>query len=86
MRVRDKIGQNWNPPPDARDARVRVVFSVNRSGWVGEVKLVEKESSGTFQFQRAAVRAIHASNPLPPLPEEFPQQTLEFSVDLMAVE
>jgi TonB family protein len=85
-RVRSKIGQNWNPPPDARDARVRVVFSVNRSGWVGEVNLIDKESSGTFQFQRAAIRAIRASNPFPPLPEEFSRQTLEFSVDLMAVE
>jgi TonB family protein len=84
--VRNKIGQNWNPPPDAPDARVRVIFSVNRSGWVEEVRLEEKESKSTFQFQQAAIRAIRASNPFPALPEGYFKQKLDFSVDLMAVE
>lgn len=86
VRVRDKIGQNWSPPPDATDARARVIFSINRSGWVGDVNLVADQSSGTFTFKQAAVRAIRASNPFPPLPEEFSKQTLEFTVDLTAVE
>lgn len=85
-RVRGKIGQNWNPPPDASDAKARVVFSINRSGWVGEVNLIGDQSIGTFGFKQAAVRAIRASNPFPPLPEEFSRQSLEFTVDLMAVE
>ena len=85
-RVRSKIGQNWNPPPDAPEARVRVIFSVNRSGWIGEVRLDEKESTATFQFRQAAIRAIHASNPFPQLPEEFSKQKLDFSVDLTAVQ
>jgi len=82
--VRDKIGQNWRPPPDARDAKARVVFAINRSGWVGNVDLDADHSSGTFGFKQAAIRAIRASNPFPPLPEEFSKKTLEFSVDLMA--
>lgn len=86
VRVRDKIGQNWNPPPDARDAKARVIFSVNRSGWVEVVNVVQDNSSGTYLFQAAAVRAIRASNPFPPLPEEFSKQTLEFTVDLMAID
>ena len=84
--VRDKIGQQWRPPPDVKDAKARVIFTVNRSGWVGEVKLDTKNSSGTFGFQQAAVRAIRSSNPFPPLPEEFAKQSLEFSVDLMEKE
>ncbi len=84
--IRDKIGQNWNPPPDAKDARCRVIFSINRSGWVGVVNLLDDDSVGTFGFKQAAIRAIRASNPFPPLPEEFSKQTLEFTVDLMAVE
>jgi outer membrane biosynthesis protein TonB len=84
--VRDKIGQNWRPPPDAPDAKVRVIFSINRSGYVLEVNLDAEHSSGTFGFKQAAIRAIRASNPFPRLPEEFSKQTLEFSVDLTAVE
>lgn len=84
--VREKIGQHWRPPPDVKDAKARVIFTVNRSGWVGEVKLDTKNSSGTFGFQQAAVRAIRSSNPFPPLPEEFAKQSLEFSVDLMEKE
>jgi TonB family protein len=84
--VREKIGQQWRPPPDVKDAKVRVIFTVNRSGWVGEVNLDAEHSSGTFGFQQAAVRAIRSSNPFPPLPEEFAKQSLEFSVDLMEKE
>jgi outer membrane biosynthesis protein TonB len=82
--VRGQISQHWRPPPDAPDAKARVVFSVNRSGWVGDVNLDTEHSSGTFGFKQAAIRAIRSSNPFPPLPEEFSKQTLEFSVDLMA--
>ncbi len=83
-RVRYKIGQYWRPPPDAPDAKARVLFSINRSGWVEEVNLDSDHSKGNFGFQQAAIRAIRASNPFPPLPDEFPKQTLEFSVDLTA--
>ncbi len=81
--VRDKIGQNWRPPPDAKDAKARVVFSINRSGWVGDVNLDAENSLGTFGFKQAAIRAIRSSNPFPPLPEDFSKQSLLFSVDLM---
>jgi outer membrane biosynthesis protein TonB len=82
--VRNKIGQNWRPPPDATDAKARVIFTINRSGWVVDVNLDPQHTSGTFGFQQAAIRAIRASNPFPRLPEDFSKQTLEFTVDLMA--
>jgi outer membrane biosynthesis protein TonB len=82
--VRNKIGQNWRPPPDAKDAKARVIFTINRSGWVGDVNLDSEYTSGTFGFQQAAIRAIRASNPFPRLPEEFSKQSLQFTVDLMA--
>jgi protein TonB len=82
--VRDKISQNWSPPPDGPEAKARVIFSINRSGWVGEVNLDPDHSTGTFGFKQAAIRAIRLSNPFPPLPPDFAKQTLEFSVDLMA--
>lgn len=82
--VRDRIGQNWRPPPDAPDAKARVIFSINRSGWVEGVNLDAEHSMGTFGFKQAAIRAIRSSNPFPPLPEDFAKQSQEFSVDLKA--
>jgi TonB family protein len=84
--VRDRIGQHWRPPPDVKDAKARVIFTINRSGWVVDVNLDAAHSNGTFGFKQAAVRAIRSSHPFPPLPEEFARQTLEFSVDLMEKE
>jgi TonB family protein len=82
--VREKIAQNWRPPPDTKDAKAKVLFTVNRSGWVDDVNLDADHSSGTFGFKQAAIRAIRSSNPFPPLPEEFSKLSVEFSVDLMA--
>jgi TonB family protein len=84
--VRERIGQYWRPPPDVKDAKARVIFTVNRSGWVVDVNLDAAHSNGTFGFKQAAVRAIRSSHPFPPLPEEFAKQSLEFSVDLMEKE
>jgi TonB family protein len=82
--VRDKVERNWNPPPGAKGAKVKVTFRVLRSGRVGEAKL--QESSGNFYFDQAAMRAILASSPFPPLPEGFFKEDETFSVDLMEKE
>jgi len=82
--VRDKVERNWNPPPGAKGARVKVTFRVLRSGRVGEANL--QESSGNFYFDQAAMRAILASSPFPPLPEGFFKDYETFSVDLMEKE
>ena len=82
--VRDKVERNWNPPPGATGAKVKVLFRVLRSGRVGDAKL--EESSGNFYFDQAAMRAILASSPFPPLPEGFFREYETFSVDLMEKE
>lgn len=79
--VRDKVERNWNPPPGAKGATVKVLFTVLRSGRVGEAKL--EAPSGNFYFDQAAMRAILASSPFPPLPEGFFRDYETFSVDLM---
>jgi TonB family protein len=78
--VREKIARNWNPPPGVREARSKVMFRILRSGRVGEVKL--QESSGNFYFDQAANRSILSSSPFPQLPEDYPREYLEISVDL----
>lgn len=78
--VREKISRNWNPPPGVREAKAKVMFRILRSGRVGEVKL--QESSGNFYFDQAANRSILSSSPFPQLPDEYPREYLELSVDL----
>jgi TonB family protein len=82
--VRDKVERNWNPPPGAKGATVKVLFRILRSGRVGEAKLVD--SSGNFYFDQAAMRAILASSPFPSLPEGFFRDSATFSVDLVEKE
>jgi TonB family protein len=80
--VRDRIQQNWNPPPGAVTAKAKVEFTVLRSGRVeGSPKLLA--SSGNFYFDQAAVRAILMSSPLPPMPEDFFKDYAVFTVDLL---
>lgn len=86
VNVIERIRQHWSPPPDSKDARARVLFKVNRSGWVIAVHLDDEYSNGSFQFKQAAVRAINLSNPFPSLPDEYFKQSLEFTVDLVPEE
>jgi len=79
--IRERIEQNWNPPPGGRNMRVKVLFSILRSGRVGDSKL--EQSSGNTYFDLAAMRAIQSSSPFPALPEGFYQEAVMFSVDLM---
>ncbi len=82
--IRDKVQRNWNPPPGAKGATAKVMFRILLSGRVGEAKLLE--TSGNFYFDQAAMRAILASSPFPPLPEGFSRDQATFSVDLIEKE
>jgi TonB family protein len=82
--VREKIEQNWNPPPSTKNVTAKVLFKILRSGRVDDPKL--EKSSGQFYFDQAAIRAILLSNPFPPLPEGFYKDYEVFSVDLMEKE
>jgi outer membrane biosynthesis protein TonB len=81
--VSNRIGQNWNPPPDSKDAKARVIFKINRSGLVLFARVDEEHSNGSATFKQAAIRAIYASNPFPQFTDEFFQSSLEFTVDLI---
>ena len=73
-RVVWNVRRNWYAviPVTARlgtKGRVAIVFEILKDGSVPELRLVA--SSGVDPLDRAAVAAIRASNPFPPLPEEF---------------
>jgi TonB family protein len=50
------------------------VFEISRQGQVTRVAI--EKSSGNTYYDQAALRAITEANPFPPLPDEFPGQTL----------
>jgi TonB family protein len=73
-RVVWNVRRNWYSviPVTARlgtKGRVAIVFEILKDGSVPELRLVA--SSGSDPLDRAALAAIRASNPFPPLPEEF---------------
>lgn len=73
-RILATVRRNWQAvmPESARlgrRGRVAIQLSINREGRIP--KLVIAESSGAEPLDRAAVAGITASDPFPPLPEEF---------------
>ena len=73
-RVVFNVRRNWYSmiPVAARlgqKGRVVIVFEILKDGSVPELRLVG--SSGSDPLDRAAAGAIQASNPFPPLPQEF---------------
>jgi len=68
------IGANWLKP-DVPDGTATIVgFRIQRDGRISDVKVIS--ASGVGVYDRAAVRSVHAANPLPPLPPEFRGENL----------
>jgi len=73
-RILATVRRNWQAvmPESARlgrRGRVAIQLSIDRQGRIP--KLVIAESSGAEPLDRAAVAGISASDPFPPLPDEF---------------
>jgi TonB family protein len=66
-----KISRNWKNPihESENNLSAHVYFKIARSGRIADVAL--KQGSGNFIYDQAAMRAVLASNPLPPLPEGY---------------
>jgi TonB family protein len=84
LRVLSAVRRNWYAviPESARLGRrglVTVQFAISKDGSVR--KVVFGQTSGTEALDRAAVAAISASNPFPPLPGEYrgPEIRLQFA-------
>ena len=68
------VESRWYKPAAAEGARARVRFRIQRDGRLDSIEL--EESSGNPSFDRAALRALYASNPLPPLPPAYVPSSL----------
>jgi len=73
------VEANWFRPPAPAGTRCRVRCRIDRSGRLLEAGL--EEPSGIAAFDRAALRAIYASTPFPPLPQGFGGSTLTVHLD-----
>jgi len=73
--IRRRIAQNWlqsSIDPAARTSHTihaTVAFTINRQGVLKEVRIIK--SSRNLSFNNAALRALLASNPVPPLPADY---------------
>lgn len=76
-----KVSQNWlQAMVDSsiqRAPRVYVGFDIQRDGTISNVEI--KQSSGIASLDRSAQRAVYASNPLSPLPTDFPGSRVSVS-------
>jgi TonB family protein len=68
--VRNKIASNWAPPAGlaagGKTVRAVVYFRIGRDGELAGARL--ETGSGADFFDRAALRAVVISDPMPPLP------------------
>ena len=71
--MRSRISANWlmaTVSPNILSApRTYVTFEIKRDGTITDVQITQ--SSGIAEVDRSALRAILASNPLPPLPSDY---------------
>ncbi|MBK5292034.1 MAG: energy transducer TonB [Acidobacteriia bacterium] len=79
IRILSTVRRNWFAViPESvrlgRRGRVQIQFAIDKNGSVP--KLVIALPSGTESLDRAAVAGVSASNPFPPLPDEFKGQQI----------
>ncbi len=77
-RLRDLIAAQWSPPPTGPyglKRRAEAFFRLGRNGRLVVQPRVDG-GSGDTAFDRAAMRAIAAAAPFPPLPREYDGQSL----------
>jgi periplasmic protein TonB len=68
------IESRWYKPVAPAETHALVRFTINRDGRVSRIEL--EASSGNSSFDRAALRALYAANPLPPLPPAYSKPSL----------
>jgi TonB family protein len=75
-----QVRRNWFVPMAAMSLRGRVVltFYVHRNGALTDVQIVQPSSVESFNV--AARNALLASNPTEPLPPEYPDDRVHFTV------
>ena len=69
-----QLSRNWNRPLVGSGVEAMIHFRIERGGKIFDIQIVR--SSGINAFDLAALRAVQASSPLPPLPRAFREDSL----------
>lgn len=78
--VQTQIKKNWQPPEEASSKRTKVIFTVNKSGKIRNLKVIA--SSGSAACDKAALQAVLTAAPFAPLPAGPNQSVdIEFTFD-----
>lgn len=73
--IRDKVDNRWSQPRRYTQIKQALIeFTIRRNGEVGKVDVAE--SSGDPYFDQTAIRAVSLSNPFPPLPRGYKEDSL----------
>ncbi len=80
--VESKIKESWILPgamaQEAKKLKTIIGIIVTRDGTIEKIWI--EQSSGNIYYDRAALRAVKKSSPLPPLPPEMPDKYLEIGI------
>ncbi len=75
------LSRNWvRPQINRRLGKARLYYRIQRNGTIADLRLVD--SSGSDVFDQAALRAIEASIPLPPLPRGYKRDYLGINLQV----
>ncbi|MBD3366711.1 MAG: TonB family protein [Candidatus Eisenbacteria bacterium] len=81
--VQGKVKSNWRQPGGLlfgeRELKAVVSFRIRRDGTVGPVTV--RRSSGRATLDQSAARAVQASTPFPPLPDDYREDHLDVTID-----
>ena len=81
LELRDRIEQNWRPPNVSESLVVTVYFKIGRNGKVSRV-FVEKPT-GNITYDASSFKAVSASDPFSPLPDDFENDNLGVHFDFI---
>lgn len=80
--LRQKLWAQWSARMPAGEAEAMVMFSVMRDGSIVDLRI--EATSGERAFDYAAMSAVRATAPLPPLPPAFKERFLTIHVQFKA--
>jgi len=82
-RIYSQIKASWVLPESVREMsqafKTVVVIKIAPSGAIEDSSL--KKGSGNDDYDQAALRAVRKANPLPPLPAEMGEESLELGIN-----
>lgn len=75
-----QINRYWRPPDTSRPLRAEIIFVIDRSGAVEDIRWLDRSGSATFDLEaRGAVEAAARADAFGPLPDEYEYDKLQVS-------